>query len=391
MASLNKRDNGKWEVRYLDPVTGKHPSKSFVAKKSAEKFKREIEIELESGSKQVDHVGMTVKMLCDLYLKYQEERRRDGRIGQGHYIQTKCHIDVSIIPNIGRLKLTDVSMLTVSDLYSTICTEGGLSGPSAKGRIARLVGIFIFAVKRGYMKDNPAQKAMEELRGVKASPVRSFDEEQARKVIETANTKRYRGKDRTTELLRCMVNLAAFCGMRKGEIYALQLQSIDYHRKLIKVRHNLTRWDELKGPKTKAGNRDIPLPTHIAAMLCDWTDTHYLENDRQLLFRNSKGEIINSGSFSVSYWQPLVERAGLKDGGRNFHFHALRHFAASWMIANQMPLTEVAKLLGHEHFDTTLQVYAHPIMDEHHRHAAFNAMATKMISKPVAPELRNDA
>ena len=380
MASLAKRANGKFEVRYLDPVTGKHKSKSFVAKKSAQAFKREIEIELESGVKQVVHVGMTIKQLCDLYIKFQEERRRDGRIGQGHYDQTKSHIDVSIIPNLGHMKVADVSLLTVADLYSTLCTEGGLSAPTAKGRIARLVSIFIFAVKRGYMKDNPAQKAMAELRGVKARPVRSFGEEQIKKVLEAATTRAPGSRHRGAALLQCMVNLAAFCGLRRGEIFALQLEAIDYHRKIIRIRHNLTRWDELKGPKTKAGNRDVPLPDHIATMLQRWVNTYYIEDDRNLLFRSPTGKMISGRTFIVHYWQPLLKRAGVKDDGRNFHFHALRHFAASWMIANHLPLTEVAQLLGHEHFDTTLQVYAHPIMDENHRHAAFNAMATRMIA-----------
>ena len=72
--------------------------------------------------------------------------------------------------------------------------------------------------------------------------------------------------------------------------------------------------------------------------------------------------IISGGSarWATAYfepdWQGLLKHAGLP----SFHFHALRHFCASWMIENRMPLTDVASLLGHANFDMTLHVYAHP-------------------------------
>ncbi|WP_414711866.1 tyrosine-type recombinase/integrase [Sphingomonas sp. CFBP9021] len=49
-------------------------------------------------------------------------------------------------------------------------------------------------------------------------------------------------------------------------------------------------------------------------------------------------------------------------GGKRFHFHSLRHFAASMMISHNLPLTDVASMMGHSKFDMTLQVYAHPIV-----------------------------
>lgn len=69
-----------------------------------------------------------------------------------------------------------------------------------------------------------------------------------------------------------------------------------------------------------------------------------------------------------------------------FHFHTLRHFAASLMIEPGLPLTEVASLMGHSKFDMTLQVYAHPIVGGQRRHDTIERMATTMIVDATRPQ-----
>ncbi len=68
----------------------------------------------------------------------------------------------------------------------------------------------------------------------------------------------------------------------------------------------------------------------------------------------------------------------------SFHFHALRHFAASMMIHHGLRGPDVAQLLGHSHFDTTLQVYAHSLADETHHHAAFEGIAAQILPAKMA-------
>src|SRR3712207_3216642 len=98
---------------------------------------------------------------------------------------------------------------------------------------------------------------------------------------------------------------------------------------IIHVRHSLTAWDELKGPKTKHGIRDVVMPRYVAELLREWISKFYLPNERQLIFRLAKGGPVGSSTFHMSLWKPLLRRAGLFAGdGNEYHFHALRHFNA---------------------------------------------------------------
>ena len=153
--------------------------------------------------------------------------------------------------------------------------------------------------------------------------------------------------------------------------------------RIVRLRHSLTAWDELKGPKTQAGIRDVPLPLHVVALFREWLATFYRENERGLLFtgrHSSRGA--SSSNFHEKQWHPLLKRAGLHDADP-FHFHALRHFAASWWIGNGMPLTDVAKLMGHSKVDMTMQVYAHSLSNNSIRSDMVDRMSRALIEAPV--------
>ena len=50
------------------------------------------------------------------------------------------------------------------------------------------------------------------------------------------------------------------------------------------------------------------------------------------------------------------------------------------MIELGLPLTDVTSLLGHEKFDMTLQVYAHPIVGGNRRREAFERISSAIVS-----------
>lgn len=193
-------------------------------------------------------------------------------------------------------------------------------------------------------------------------------------------------------MLEVFCHLATFSGLRLGEIGALQIASspisagIDFDRRMIRVRHSLNCYDDLKEPKTRAGKRDIPLPEHTATLIKRWMERHAVLEDRGLIFRTSTGGMVTGANIYRS-WTDLLRRAGLHHAQRPFHFHALRHFCASWMIENRVPVTDVAMLLGHSKFDTTLQTYAHPVVNVSARNAAIEAMVSSLPAAPVTQQL----
>ncbi|RSU58918.1 hypothetical protein BRX36_19835 [Sphingomonas sp. S-NIH.Pt1_0416] len=367
MASVTKRrwtHNGvtkeAWLVRYSDPATGRRPGKTFELKKDADAFRRKVEREIEDGTHTAEREAKTVADVVDEYLLSAEQRVSDGRIGQSRLNVMKHSAQKVAAKHLGRRPIKDVTMGEIEKLYATLIRQG-LSPHSAKGRLIDFKLIEDFARKRGYTKTSPVADALRELRGVARPRVRTFTAEQIATLLAAVDTRRPHAKVRFGEMMRCMVHLGTFCGLRKGEMLGLTLANVDVAGRRIQVRHSLTQYDELKGPKTAAGIRDVPLPASVAALLGDWIDRHYVENDRGLIFRGTKGQPINPATFHEA-WLLLLNSAGLGHACKPFHFHALRHFASSWMIENGVSLTDVAGLLGHSTFDVTLQVYAHPVL-----------------------------
>ena len=182
-------------------------------------------------------------------------------------------------------------------------------------------------------------------------------------------------------MLKLAVHLACFCGLRRGEIFGLTLADVDLKERRIHVRHSMTRFDELKAPKTSAGERTVPMPRHVQELLADWLAHSYVTNERRVLLvnRNGKSGQTLFSNFNTS-WRRLLDRAGLSPLGQPaYNFHALRHFAASWAMQMGMAPPDVAAFLGHRTFDMTLQVYAHPVYDDAARQHVMDRNASELI------------
>lgn len=399
MASVKKRTwtykgerKEAWALRYRDQ-DGNHRQETFKLKKQADARRREVEDELINGTHVPAAAALTVGEVVEMFLRDEEQRVRDGRVGRSSHRATKMIVDRSIRPAFSKRKVTELDSAAVEQWYVDMC-RGGLAPRTAKDRVVRLSGIFNFAIRRKMAFANPVQGALRQLRGVASTPIRTFSPEQVAALITAAETRIRWQHESTMPMMRCFLHVAAFCGLRYGEIAGLTVRHVRFDRGIIEVRHSLDEFDTLKGPKTRAGVRDVPMPSHLVEILREWLARWYVKNDRELLFRTrlsrggQRGGFIHPRSFRNSYWYPLLKAAGLETEitGDLYHFHALRHFASSWMIANQLPVMDVASLLGHRKFDTTLQIYAHPIVGGSQRSEVFQSMADRLL--PPANDVR---
>ena len=261
--------------------------------------------------------------------------------------------------------------------------SGKLNPTSARARIKFLKGLFDFAIRRRWAHFNPAPVALRELRAPQAPKVRTFRVDDIRQVLAAASTWRKGARFDSHAQLECVVNLAAFCGLRWGEIFGLTLPFVDLENGWIRVRHSLDGFGNLQSPKTKAGNRDVFLPDHLRAMLASYINRFPPTNERLLVFTaHGAQHHVRAASFHRAHWRPLLRRAGLGDEADPIHFHALRHFAASWMIENGWALPDVAQALGHANVNITLQVYAHVIKSRTQSADAVRLAATKLLAHP---------
>ena len=87
---------------------------------------------------------------------------------------------------------------------------------------------------------------------------------------------------------------------------------------------------------------------------------HYTDHD--LVFANAYGRPLNSDNLRARSFHRLLNKAGLPQ----VRLHALRHGAATLLLAEGTPVKVVSEMLGHADISTTLRIYQHvlPSMQE---------------------------
>lgn len=387
MASVRKRKwvyNGVqkegWEVRYFDSNTGKRPSKTFSLKKEADAFKRKVEREIEEGVHTAPSQQKVIREVADLYLRHCEQRIADGSLSRGRFSIIRIAVEKHILPRFGERKLDDLRMHEVEDWANSMKRGGRVSARTTKEYTFIFKRLEDYAKRRGYTKKSVVADAYAEVRCVEHKKIKTFMPEQIRQMMETVAVRHPWQPERSRLLMEIFLHLGAFCGLRFGEVCGLTRDDIDFDASEIRVRHSLDLKDHLKGPKTRAGVRDVPMSTDLVALLRVWLSSYFVPNKRDLVFRTSEGTRIEPSNFHRDCWRPLLVRAAVESEAAtdHFHYHALRHFCASWLIANGMPLPDVAAFLGHSKFDMTLQVYAHSISAPTRRHEVVRNMVASL-------------
>ncbi|MGK9250291.1 site-specific integrase [Paenibacillus humicus] len=176
-------------------------------------------------------------------------------------------------------------------------------------------------------------------------------------------------KDDPVELA---VLLAAFYGLRRGEIVGLKWQSINFENNTLTIQHTVTaithngKYIELEKDraKNKSSHRTLPLVPVFRELLLRLLDeqqlnkklykSSYCMNYKDYIYVNKLGERIKPGYITQHF--PLVLE---KNELRRIRFHDLRHSCASLLLANGVSLKEIQEWLGHSHYSTTANIYAH--------------------------------
>ena len=138
--------------------------------------------------------------------------------------------------------------------------------------------------------------------------------------------------------------LAALGPMRRGEICALTMDDIDFTNNIVHVRKSMTKKGKkwiIKYAKTNAGARDIQYPVEVIDKI---KEQGYITH-------------CNPDTITGNFSRHLV-RHGLP----HFRFHDLRHFAASFLLAANIPPVYVMERGGWES-DQAMKRYIH-ILDK---------------------------
>ena len=333
MKAEKDKKTGKWliQYRYTDwqGKRRKSTKRGFATKREAEEWLRNFLITQKAD------FDMKFADFWKMYCADMETRLRE------HTMRTKKYIvELKILPYFGNKRVNDITAADIRQWQNELI-KMGYSPTYLKTINNQLSAIFNYAVRYYDLKSNPCVKAGS-MGKSKAEEMDFWTGEEFRKFIDSVMNKR----------LSYMAFMTLYrTGMRMGELLALNPKDIDLEKRTISITKSYQRLgkkDVITPPKTSKSKRVITIPEFLAADIKDYMDSLYdlQENDR--LFPITK------------YYLEHEMQRGIKESGvKRIRVHDLRHSHASMLIELGFSPLEIAKRLGHEKVETTLNTYAH--------------------------------
>jgi site-specific recombinase XerD len=240
--------------------------------------------------------------------------------------------------NVNNIASVDTS--AVREYLYHIKVARNLSNISLHKKIAVIKSFFNFLESEDLIENNPTKKIKlprKEKRIAKA--ISEVEFKRLLSCIEFCPLRQKKHIIRNTLIF----SILYYCGLRRGELLALNWDDINLGKNLLFVRLS----------KNKTG-RIIPLHPKVKELL-DLYLTQRLPLKNKSLFIGSEGKRIalSSFTFMLNYYFKI---SGLKDKG--YTTHSLRHSFATRLIENNVNIFLVQRLLGHKSLDAT-KVYVH--------------------------------
>ena len=154
------------------------------------------------------------------------------------------------------------------------------------------------------------------------------------------------------------------CGLRRGEMLGLRWSDIDRRRQLLHVERQKIEIDGdvlITRPKSACSVRDIPLNETIL--------------NRIPLHRGKDADILKGVSRSML--ANALDRAIIRADVPRITLHGLRHTMAATAAEDSISVKVLQTLLGHAHFQTTADIYAH--VSETPRIQAISAISQSLL------------
>lgn len=348
MASIAKREDGKWRARYVDP-DGRQHAKHFERKVDATAWLDQKRGELAAG----DFIDPAAGKVT---FKEYAESWRAAQVHRPHTAEQveqllRCHV----YPTFGDRQLASIRRSELQAWTKGLATT--LSPTSITHTFRWCSTIFRSAVDDGLIRATPCRGVkLPRAQRVEVVPPETGEVEAVLAAIEPR--------------LRAAVMLAAGTGLRQGEVCGLTVDRIDFLRRTVRVDRQLVTASgqaPYLGPvKTAASVRTVPLPQVVVDALARHLAA-YPAGAEGFVFTLADGAPISRQRLS-RLWRGAADAAGLD---ADVGFHSLRHYYASLLIRAAESVVVVQKRLGHSNAAETLNTYSHlwPDSDDRTREA----------------------
>jgi integrase len=322
---IRKLPSGRYQASFIGPSgTRQTAPHTFRTKTDADRWLTTVESDLSRGTWLDEGLGR------EAFGNYARAWLRDHpKMGPRYRETCERNLRLHLAPLEG-VPLRALTPPVVREWHaSALRGKGGRTSIQQSYRLLRAV--MSTAVRDGAIAKNPCQILGAGSDRAKERPVATPAEVIA--LIE-AITPRY----------RAAVLLAAWCGLRRGEVLALLPDDVDLAAKTVTIRRNrielLSKPQAFDAPpKTDAGNRTVNIPPHVLPVLAAHMET-WAGSDRVFVGRDGRpmrGDAVRQA----------FTRARLKAGMPGFRFHDLRHTGQTLAASAGATTKDLMLRLGH--------------------------------------------
>ena len=351
-----------WVVDYVDQQ-GQRRLKTYGKKKDAEAFETTMRGEVVAGTHVPDRATATVAAAGEKWI----ESCKAAGLERTTIDQYRQHLDLHIVPFVGRSRLSHLSVHVVRDLQDRLRTQG--RSPAMVKRVTTSLGSLVAdAQERGLVARNAVREMTRGRARGKARQGERRRRPRAQVGVEIPTREEISAiVANISARWRPLLLTAIFSGLRASELRGLRWSDIDITEARLHVRQRADRYQEMGMPKSDAGQRTVPIPALVANALREWK-LKCPKSEGDLAFPNSDGKIEWHSNIVSRGFIPAQITAGVIDGeggARYTGLHSLRHFYASWCInpksAGGLELSPkvVQERLGHSSITMTMDVYGH--------------------------------
>ena len=384
---IYQRRDGRYEaIHYygINPATGR-PKKLTRYGKTAKEAKEKLRLavaELTTGT-MLDNTNMTLEQWLNKWLAVYSKPNTK----QSTFISYEGYARGHIIPNIGKLKLSQLNAEILQDFFNRQYESGRVDGKGgvSEKTLRNMRNMFHYALQQACDNNLIQKNYIEQVKlpKVPQKEMRVLDDYEQFQLCTELN--------KTEERLGIGVYIALHTGMRIGEICGLHWDDIDLSSDVgtVRVRRTLGRlmkYPDRDGkqkeseasteivetpPKSQKSVRDIPIDESVCKTLRAYRNKIFAERSACKEVYDKTGYVIcteigthiEPSTLSDTY-KRILEDAGIKKA----NFHSLRHTFATNAIKLGIDPKTVSELLGHADVSVTLNRYAHSF-DEQKRQA----------------------
>lgn len=386
-AGESQRPDGKYEFKYADNNGERHSVYSWKlvatdrvpegkqVTESLREMEKQIKKDLEDNLLVYETRKMTLNSFWDEYIAMKHELKDSTR---SNYIYM---YDKYVRLEIGQKNITGIKYSDIKKFYMSLIYEKGFKPNSMEIVNTILHPVFTSAVRDGYIRLNPTDGVMAEIKKSHAweKPKRhALTERQQELFVNfTAQSHQY---SHWLPLITTMLGT----GCRIGEILGLRWEDCDFEQNIISVNHTLIYrkfTDEpchyaVTTPKTKAGERIIPmladvkdaLKTEYKQQIEDGFNESVVNGYSGFIFKSRYNKVLSPHAVNraldriIKAYNAQEEELAKKEKRKpellpHFSCHNLRHTFCTRFCENETNLKIIQEIMGHADITTTMEIY----------------------------------